>query len=556
MNFKYLFVFILYFVTIFSVIGYGKFFSDLFIKDKKFNFGYYGIFGIFFLIFYSYVSHIFYPHSQTHNLIFILLGLIFFIYLLNKRVKEIFFTSIIFLCLYISLLIIKTHDDFPYYHFGYSYYLTQNPLLIGIGQFNHGFRTQSSIFYLNSLFYLPIIKFYFFHLSALLFLGFANITFINKLLKNFKNKNIDYRDYFSLLSIIFINIFFYRIAEHGTDRSAQILVFLLIFEILYFIDGKVFNHIKLFKIFVLIGIIISLKAFYILYILTLISVFYILIKKNSLKNLIIKLTRLPITYLLIFFISILLLTNFYNTACLVYPLSFTCLENFSWSFLPEEVSKMNDWYEQWSKAGAGPNYRVDNPELYILKFNWVSNWLENYFFNKVSDFLIGVFFLISILIFMFRSQKKQKIKINKNVYILLLILFIFFIEWFYNHPALRYGGYSLIASILFMPSAIYFSKFKIKYTDLKKKFLILITLSFVIFVGRNIDRINDEVEKYNFRPFNDFSFRIHEHHYRNFREIEVLLKNYKNCELQKVDCDIIKAKKVEKVFYTFKFNRN
>ena len=38
MNFKYLFVFILYFVTIFSVIGYGKFFSDLFIKEKKLNF--------------------------------------------------------------------------------------------------------------------------------------------------------------------------------------------------------------------------------------------------------------------------------------------------------------------------------------------------------------------------------------------------------------------------------------------------------------------------------------------------------------------------------------
>ena len=81
-------------------------------------------------------------------------------------------------------------------------------------------------------------------------------------------------------------------------------------------------------------------------------------------------------------------------------------------------------------------------------------------------------------------------------------------------------------------------------------------MSFVIFIGRNIDRINNEVEKYNFRPFNDFSFRIDEHHYRNFREIEELLENYKNCELKKVDCDIIKAIKVEKVFYTFKFNRN
>ena len=35
------------------------------------------------------------------------------------------------------------------------------------------------------------------------------------------------------LSILFINIFFYRIAEHGTDRSAQILIFLLFAEILF-----------------------------------------------------------------------------------------------------------------------------------------------------------------------------------------------------------------------------------------------------------------------------------------------------------------------------------
>jgi len=37
--------------------------------------------------------------------------------------------------------------------------------------------------------------------------------------------------------LLFINIAFYRIAEHGTDRSAQILlilIFSIFFEILYF----------------------------------------------------------------------------------------------------------------------------------------------------------------------------------------------------------------------------------------------------------------------------------------------------------------------------------
>ena len=42
--------------------------------------------------------------------------------------------------------------------------------------------------------------------------------------------------FFSLLVLTFINVVFYRIGEHGTDRSAQILlflVFLLFIEILF-----------------------------------------------------------------------------------------------------------------------------------------------------------------------------------------------------------------------------------------------------------------------------------------------------------------------------------
>ena len=68
---------------------------------------------------------------------------------------------------------LKTHDDFPYYHFSYSHYLTENSLIFGMGHFNLGYRTPSSIFYLNSLFYLPFVKKVF-------------ITFSNKLIITFQ----------------------------------------------------------------------------------------------------------------------------------------------------------------------------------------------------------------------------------------------------------------------------------------------------------------------------------------------------------------------------------
>ena len=52
------------------------------------------------------------------------------------------------------------------------------------------------------------------------------------------NKEYDYLLILNLLIFSFINIFFYRLAEHGTDRSAMILVLLFILELLYFVNLK------------------------------------------------------------------------------------------------------------------------------------------------------------------------------------------------------------------------------------------------------------------------------------------------------------------------------
>ena len=110
--------------------------------------------------------------------------------------------------------------------------------------------------------------------------------------------------------------------------------------------------------------------------------------------------------MLIFFILI-ISSYFLSTGCLIYPVSFTCFENFSWSVSKIEVVELNNWYEQWSKAGAGPDYRIDNPLEYISGFNWVGNWIDKYFFNKVSDFLLGILMLLIVVnAFLFSSKKK------------------------------------------------------------------------------------------------------------------------------------------------------
>ena len=61
----------------------------------------------------------------------------------------------------------------------------------------------------------------------------------------------------------------------------------------------------------------------------------------------------------------------------------------------------NNWFELWSKAGATPNYVIENKNYNIDKFNWVSNWINEYFFNKVFDFILGILALSIIIYFTF-----------------------------------------------------------------------------------------------------------------------------------------------------------
>ena len=77
---------------------------------------------------------------------------------------------------------------------------------------------------------------------------------------------------------------------------------------------------------------------------------------------------------------------------MVYPIYFTCIENFSWSIPIDQVKQMNNWYELWSKAGATPNFRVLDPDEYILNLNWVSNWFNNYFFTKYPTYWLVFYF--------------------------------------------------------------------------------------------------------------------------------------------------------------------
>ena len=185
-----------YFLIIFSVIGYGMIINMKQLELKKIDFGFLGLTGILILIFISYYSNLFFKHGYLHNSIIILIGFLIFIYTLIKNFNELkqnfLIVLIVFSILFIGLLMYKNHDDFFYYHFQYTLSLINFKKIFGLAHLGSGYRNPSSIFYLNSLFYLPGIKFYLINSGAILIFGFANIFILRKILRYFKDKKYDF----------------------------------------------------------------------------------------------------------------------------------------------------------------------------------------------------------------------------------------------------------------------------------------------------------------------------------------------------------------------------
>ena len=555
----FVYIFYFYFILI-SILGFGFIVKNYFRLNLSENcFGYFGLIGISIILIYSYLSNLFFAHEKLHNFLFLLIGFIAFFYFIKNKFnpykKEIIITVLFSFILLISIFIFKSHDDFAYYHFPYSYYLTEQKLVIGIGQILQGFRTPSSIFYFNSLLYLPYAEYYLFNFFPVYILGFANLILIKKIFEfNIKNKT-KFINYLSLLIFIFINIFFYRIGEHGTDRSAQILIFILILEIFNQISKKEIEYKYLYKIFFLTSIIISLKAFYFLYLIFIVPIIIKEFKYSKNINKIISNLILNKSFLISSsLIFLVVFSYFLNTGCLVYPVSFTCFENLSWAINKNDVVSSNNWFELWSKAGATPNYVIENQNNYIDKFNWVGNWINEYFFNKVSDFILGILALSIIVYFtFFKNGKINNSKKNINNFIsVYVILFILLFEWFYNHPALRYGGYCIISLILFIPISNMLQKIIINNKKYYNIAWIFIAISLLVFFSRNINRIYAENKIYNYEPLKNPSYILDKTHFRMQDYMEMVFDNYENCKQQNLKCDrsLAKLNKV-KGYYIF-----
>jgi len=533
---------IFYFTIFFSILGYGFLLSFYVFKKNEMrfiNYGYLGIFGILFLILISYTTNLIIPHNKIHNFFIISSGLFFFFYF-NKSFllkKKLLSSILVFLILSIGFYISKTHDDFPHYHYLYISQITNYKIQFGLPWFHYGFNHHSSLFYLHSLFYLPIIEKNLFNFGPIYILGFANLIFLNKIF-SYKLKKLDLIFYINLINLIFINIFFSRLSEHGTDRSASILI-LLIFSLL--IEFIISNEKRVITFLILlVSLNITLKSFYVIYLLIFLLLFIFFKKKKELLIFYFKSKSIIFSFFSIFYA---IFFNFINNGCIIYPIAKTCFEEFSWSKSKGMVIAQMNWYEQWSKSGAGPNFRVDDPLNYIQGFNWVNNWVDRYFFYKFSDYLFGLALLSLIFLISFKSKTKVKNNLTsnkkKNFTFLFLFLTSFIFLWFIKNPDLRYGGgFAIIALFIFIPICFILSSLDNNFLNKKKIILSLIIFSFLIFFNRNIYRIYKEYVKYDYNPFLNPYYHIDKNEYDGVSaNIKKTIEDFNKCKLDKQnDC--------------------
>ena len=497
--------FLLYFYLILiisSILGYGYLLANFINKNLlKYNLGYIGILGLLALVLVSYSTIFFVKHDYVHNLIIHSIGLISFAFFFRKLKlnKDYILLFILIFFLSSSLFILKNHDDFPSYHLTYALGLTENKIQFGLGNLFHGLKNYSSLFFLNSLIFLPYIEFYLFHSIGLITLIFVNFVCLSFILKKKKVNNFNYIYFFHLLVFVYINVKFYRIGAYGTDIAAQLIVLILIPLILITIKKKLNKSIfksNIQLVILLICYLITVKTYFIVYSLFLFLIIIVFYKRSNFFSLFFMSRTTIIAGLTFILFS---LTNLAYNGCVVYPLKETCFsKQLSWALNQKEVQRYKIWVELWSKGGASPHHSSENPEEYIKSFNWLKGWTNIYFFNKGFENLVLILLLSVLFIIIFYRNKKKPSEIyDKNFFKILFIVFILLCEWFYKHPQLRYGGYSLLASIAFLPTSLFLSNALVK----KRIITTLVIVSLLIFNVRNIIRINKEMKIYDSYSF-------------------------------------------------------
>ena len=504
-NILYLIFFVFFvFFSHLSIIGYG-------LKVKLFfNFDYYSdeknfekliefFFGIIFLTILGLIFYIFSITNYYINLLVLLLGLIIYLVERKNSIKTIELNIFLLLIImFVGILISKTHEDYIPYHFSYIDIISNSKFILGLGNLEMTYTYASFFSYLQKIFMMPFLNYKLLHVP--IFLTFFNICLF-LILEIFNNKK------FNIINLLLLLLFltkFSRMSEYGYDYISGFIL-LSIVIIFYFVKNKLLkNSPSLILLLFIYAISIKITALFFFPIFLLI--FYISFREtgNSLSGYLTQNTKNIIpSFVLLFFI---IFDNLSRSGCAFYFIELTCLNQ---SILPWAIDykEIIEFTEKVNLTVKGYNHQLiitNDPELFLKFKSWFPIWYKNYFYYKISEFIILLVFL-SVLIICHNNKIFKKI-INKNSTENRLLLFFSIISivfWMTQLPQLRFGFFTIISFYIFLIGF---------FLDIEKNYKInnytytLIILALLFYTGNNIKRITSEFDRGDRYKFVNFPF--------------------------------------------------
>lgn len=358
------------------------------------------------------------------------------------------------------------HGDAAGYHLNVQLWLREEPIVFGISNLTWTYGYQSIFEYISSVFWIQ---------NNFVFLHFINIVFM-VLFFTFLSNNLFQRKsnflFFSSLYIVGFGILdnfginggkngfvvFQSIGKFDVSFSIILLITsLLIFDSL---KRDNFLYIDFYLIILLSLFAFQLKVFGVYLALPLIYYLY----HHSINFLeFIKLTYLYLVLLILWIIKSLI-----NTACLIYPINFTCFKNLDW-YTVGWVEHLNYDVRRFHKS-----YNFDKDIV-----TWFSEWKgfgENS--TTITNFFGSLIFLL-LISFIFTKSKNIFSKINIIFYIYVLSIIL---VWLYSSPEIRFGIgiFLLVISSIAINTNNFRNRFIEKFINKKNIAILIIASSFLV----------------------------------------------------------------------------
>ncbi len=448
------------FLTILSLFGYSRILKKIIGLKEEDKISNDDIFyGIFFIIFFSLLINFFSP-LRYFSLIFLFVGIIFFIQGYRKNIFQIKFEYYIFLIFLINFLTYYNglNVDSPLYHLQQLNWMILHKINLGITNLNIRFGVNSSWHSFIALTNISLFNFSLkYYLSSIIFSILCYSIFFKEKYKT--------SDLYLFLSISFLLTFslihpFINgpiLNQLGNPEVDTVAMFLFIFSFYFFLkfyddDFKITSSkINILTIIIFLAFTTKISNISLLFLLLLVLIFN---RNYKLFNL---------TNFFVFIASVFwLLRSFFISGCFIYPIKITCLKT-SWTDL-EQIDYNAKVIQSYTRDTRLREKWTDF-EHTIYSNDWFLPWFNDYFLNtsilKISSILFlitfSIFFLV-IIIDRFKNVKIQKTKIILSLKI--IIFFVISIYIWLKAPEIRFGS-GLIISLPCFILAILINKLRL-----------------------------------------------------------------------------------------------